>query len=337
MLLKSLVNLAVLAASLVLTTEALASGISDPLEVYSTPQRLVALPDGRKMNIYCLGEGGPTVVLDAGWSDNVTTWRRVQPQIAKSVRVCAFDRAGSGFSEPGPLPRDTKAIVDDLRALLKAAGIAPPYVLVGHSMGGMDARLYASLHRAEVAGMVLVDPANPHQDARFRTVSPAVAAVTGQEIVETRKCVELAETGRLVPEHEDWETCVGTPPASWPRSLRAASLAMHTDPAAQRQQLSEVENVGEPDSAQLDKAEISFGDMPLIVLTAEDTARAAPVSEKDKQALGKVWMALHDEAAALSSRGSNRLIKGSGHFIHGEQPEVVIAAVLEVVAAARAK
>lgn len=322
---------------LALTTEASAGDIPDPLEVYSTPQRLVALPDGRRMNIYCLGEGGPAVVLDAGWSDNVTTWRRVQPQIARSVRVCAFDRAGSGFSDPGPLPRDTKAIVDDLRALLKSAGVAPPYVLVGHSMGGMDARLYASLHRDEVAGMVLVDPANPHQDERFRAVSPAVAAVTGQEIAETRKCVELAETGKLVPEHEDWETCVGTPPASWPRSLRAASLAMHTDPAAQRQQLSEVENVGEPDSAQIDKAEISFGDMPLIVLTAEDTARGVPVSEKDKQALGKVWMTLHDEAAALSNRGVNRLVKGSGHFIHGEQPDVVIAAVLEVVAAARAK
>jgi pimeloyl-ACP methyl ester carboxylesterase len=326
-------------AGLVLFAAGLAQAgdLSDPLEVYSAPQRLVALPDGRKMNLYCLGQGGPTVVLDAGWSDNLITWRRVQPEIAKSVQVCAFDRAGSGFSDPGPLPRDTRAIVADTRALLKAAGIAPPYVLVGHSMGGMDARLYASLHRDEVAAMVLVDPANPHQDSRFRAVSPSVAAVTGQEIAETRKCVELAETGRLVPQHPDWETCVGTPPASWPRSLRAASLAMHTDPAAQRQQLSEVENVGDTDSGQIDQARIPFGDMPLIVLTAEDTARAAPVGEADKAALGKIWMAMHDEAAALSTRGENRLVKGSGHFIHGERPQVVIAAVLEVVAAARAK
>jgi pimeloyl-ACP methyl ester carboxylesterase len=314
-----------------------AADISDPLEVYSTPQRLVTLPDGRRMNLYCLGEGGPTVVFDAGWSSNLITWRRVQPDIAKTVRACAFDRAGSGFSDPGPLPRDTKAIVADLHALLKAARIPGPYVLVGHSMGGMDARLYASLYRSEVAGMVLVDPANPHQDDRFRAVSPAVAAITGQEIAQTRKCVELAEAGKLEPEHADWETCAGTPPASWPRSLRAASLKMNTDPAAQRQQLSEVENVGDIDSSQIDQAKISFGDMPLIVLTASDTARAAPVSEKDKAALGKVWMTLHDEAAALSTRGENRLVKGSGHFIHGEQPDVVIAAVLEVVAAARAK
>ncbi len=122
---------------------------------------------GYKMHIDCTGEGSPTVILESGLGDTYVSWRKVQPQIAKFVRVCAYDRAGIGYSDFSPQPRTSKVIAAELHALLHAAGIAPPYVLVGHSMGGYNVRLYASLYRNEVAGMVLVDASHPDQENRF--------------------------------------------------------------------------------------------------------------------------------------------------------------------------
>ena len=118
---------------------------------------------GFKMHIDCTGEGSPTVILDSGLGDTYVSWRKVQPQIAKFTRVCSYDRAGLGYSDPSSQPRTSKVIATELHALLQAAGIAPPYVLVGHSIGGFNVRLYASLYRSEVAGMVLVDASHPAQ------------------------------------------------------------------------------------------------------------------------------------------------------------------------------
>ena len=101
---------------------------------------------GFKMHIDCTGEGSPTVILESGLGDTYVSWRKVQPQIAKFTRVCSYDRAGLGYSDSSSQPRTSKVIAGELHALLKAAGIAPPYVLVGHSMGGYDVRLYASLY-----------------------------------------------------------------------------------------------------------------------------------------------------------------------------------------------
>jgi triacylglycerol esterase/lipase EstA (alpha/beta hydrolase family) len=107
---------------------------------------------GRKMHIDCAGQGSPTVVLDSGLGDTYTSWRKVQPQIAKFIRVCSYDRAGLGYSESSSAPRTSKVIAGELHELLSAAKVAPPYVLVGHSMGGYDVRLFASLYPNEVVG-----------------------------------------------------------------------------------------------------------------------------------------------------------------------------------------
>ena len=116
---------------------------------------------GFKMHIDCTGEGSPTVILDSGLGDTYLAWRKVQPELAKFTRVCSYDRAGLGYSESSSQPRTSKVIAAELHALLQAADIAPPYVLVGHSVGGFDVRLYASLYPTEVAGMVLVDASHP--------------------------------------------------------------------------------------------------------------------------------------------------------------------------------
>lgn len=114
--------------------------IADP--VYLAPQRLVAIGE-RKLNVYCKGHGSPTVVFDSGLGDGLTVWGLVQPAVANETRACAYDRAGLGFSDAAPTPRTSAAMVDDLHRLLRAAAIDPPYVLVGHSLGGLTSKLYA--------------------------------------------------------------------------------------------------------------------------------------------------------------------------------------------------
>jgi pimeloyl-ACP methyl ester carboxylesterase/ribosomal protein S18 acetylase RimI-like enzyme len=117
---------------------------------------------GRYLHIVRAGTGSRTVILDAGGDSDSLVWRHVLPRIAAFAHVVAYDRAGLRQSEPGPLPRTARDAVDDLYAALIAADVPGPYVLVGHSMGGLHARLFASLHPAEIAGLVLVDA--PHED-----------------------------------------------------------------------------------------------------------------------------------------------------------------------------
>ena len=119
------------------------------------PGRLVDV-GGRRMHIDCTGEGSPTVILDSGLGDTFLSWRKVQPEIAKVTRVCSYDRAGLGYSDSSSQPRTSQVIAEELHALLQAASVQPPYIVVGHSMGGYDVRVYTNLYRSEVVGMVLV-------------------------------------------------------------------------------------------------------------------------------------------------------------------------------------
>src|SRR5215212_6146640 len=123
---------------------------------YPAPGQLVDV-GGYRMHIFCMGAGSPTVVLNSGAGGFSAEWSLVQPELAKATRVCAFDRAGMGWSEPGPAPRSPAHIADELHTLLVNAGIEGPLVLVAHSAGGKHARLYAQRHPERVAGLVLVD------------------------------------------------------------------------------------------------------------------------------------------------------------------------------------
>jgi pimeloyl-ACP methyl ester carboxylesterase len=123
---------------------------------------------GYKLRLQVAGSGTPTVVLDCGFGDSLEVWNNVYPEVMRFARVVAYDRAGLGKSEPGPEPRSFAQIATELHTLLHRANIAPPYVLVGHSMGGADIRAFASLFKEEVAGMVFVDPLNENI---FRSVS----------------------------------------------------------------------------------------------------------------------------------------------------------------------
>jgi len=140
---------------------------------YMHPQRLVTVGGGRRLNLYCSGSGKPAVILEAGAGGSMLDWYAIQPAIARTTKVCSYDRAGREFSDPAPAPASGLAsAVDDLHALLHAATIASPYVLVGHSLGGVIVLSFADRYRAEVAGTVLVDPGHPEM---FPRIAAAIA------------------------------------------------------------------------------------------------------------------------------------------------------------------
>ena len=119
---------------------------------------------GRSLNLYCAGQGPETVVMDSGGNTPGYGWVLVERSVSQFTRACWYDRAGYGWSDPAPKQRTSKEIVDDLHKLLRAARVPPPYILVGHSFGGFNVRIFAAQHPREVAGMVLVDSANEYED-----------------------------------------------------------------------------------------------------------------------------------------------------------------------------
>jgi len=271
---------------------------------------------GYRMHIDCTGEGSPAVILDSGLGDTFISWRKVQLQIAKFTRVCSYDRAGLGYSDSSSQPRTSKVFAGELHALLHAAGIAPPYVLVGHSMGGYDVRLYASLYRNEVAGMVLVDASHPDQENRFP-----------QEL----KNME----GSWLRESEFMEY---TMPFGLPRLLSLCE----DDPvprAAECNWHSAAEGVAElkafPASAAQTAATGSLGDMPLAVLSHDPEKPSAELPADLAKPVNDAWEKMQEELAHLSTRGTQGIARNSSHYIQIDRPDVVIEAVRGVVEQAR--
>src|SRR5262252_4743316 len=125
-------------------------------DIYAKPGKLVSANRAR-LNLYCLGSGSATVVFDSGWEDWAPSWAKVQPEVAKWTRTCSYDRGGTGFSKPGPMPRTSVRLADELHAALHNAHVRGPYILVGHAFGGDVVRTFADRYLSEVAGMVLVD------------------------------------------------------------------------------------------------------------------------------------------------------------------------------------
>lgn len=327
--------------------------ITDP--AYASAQRLVEVEPGRKMNIYCVGEGSPTVVFDAGMNNWSQIWGYVQPAVARRTRACAYDRAGLGFSDPGSRPSSSANIVDDLHKLLVAAGVAPPYVLVGHSYGGMNVRLYADTYRDDVAGLVLDDPSHedsrPRYDdlyARYGPPSPTPAqriakrdADDAAAHVQEVACLDAAEKG-FVEGTPIFSQCVSTGQnLRYSPEINAVYQRLERQHGFLRARISEEDNFDHDSPAQLRAGRRPFGDMPMVVLT-----RDTPACSNDKPCLApcaaadsprpchgnkRLGMILHDELAQLSTRGVHRMVPHSTHDIHLDQPQAVIDAIFEVL------
>src|SRR3569833_522719 len=303
--------------------------VSSAWNVYATAQRLVRLPDGRAMNIYCIGRGNPTVLLDAGLGDSAVIWRKVHSRLAEHTQVCAFDRAGYGFSDPGPLPRDAAHIAQDMKAMLEAAGLQPPYVLVGHSLGGLNVRYYAELHLSEIVGMVLVEPATEHQDQRIGRALPSIAELFKQQRAQIQACLDFA-LGKRKHNPELGEMCKDQPSSDLPPAVNAAAAATNMKPAHLRAELSEFDGIIGSGSDQVAAARRSYDAIPLIVLTA-GSPKIPGLSPAQQNTLLGIIKQMHGELAALSTRGVDRLVPGSSHYVQMDNPQAVIDAVEDVL------
>jgi pimeloyl-ACP methyl ester carboxylesterase len=310
---------------------------------YAGPQTLVKIGRRRRLNLVIAGEGGPTLIFAPGLNGAALHWARVQRVVSRRTRTVAFDKAGIGFSDPGPMPRTAWAVVKDLRAALEGAGIAPPYVLAGLSAGGLQMRLFAFRHPEEVAGMVMVDSSSEYQDQRLDEATGDRRSQTQrlQLLRDYRRLARLAREGALAPGTPDYDRAVGSPAPGLTPAVWAAHLALRTSPEFWRALRSESAAAGAASSDEVARArralgDVPFGDMPLIVLTAgKNAARRPGETAAGADARHRAWVAMHDEIAALSTRGERRTID-AGHAITVEKPDAVIAAIEEVLALARA-
>lgn len=311
---------------------------------YAAPQTLVKIGRRRRLNLLIAGEGAPTVIFASGMGASMLDWARVQHAVALKNRTVAFDKAGLGFSDPGPMPRTASAIVEDLRAVLKAAQILPPYVLAGHSAGGVQMRLFAFRYPQEVVGMVMVDSPGEYQYQRFADAldDQVTERALRRDFRRTySRLIRLARTGALAPGTPDYDRAVGPPLHTLSPAMQAARAAQRTSAAYWRAVRSESAAIYGPDGSSISSDEVaaarrSLGDMPLIVLTAAKSPQPRPgeavaAAETRRQ----LWRAMHDEIAALSTRGERRTVEGAGHSIQYDKPEAVIAAIEEVLDLAR--
>lgn len=299
------------------------------------PQTLATLPDGRHLHFYCQGEGAPVAILDASLSFWSFEFIRLQPELAKTTRVCAVDRAGFGFSDAGPMPRDTVAETADLAAGLKAAKIPGPYVLVGHSYGGQNARYFAYTHPHDVAGLLLIDPGIEHFAQRLPYPKSYMDAA--QTYYDT--CRDAAQSGKLVPGFAppgDDGPCVGEIPEQWTPARQAYTREIFTRPSRFAAMASEFSHVDTTTSAAIDARRRRLGALPLIILSSDEahfTEDRPPGVDADK--LYAAWVSAHRDQASDSSIGEQRSVVGASHFVFQEHPEVVIAAFERIVKAAR--
>lgn len=300
--------------------------LSAGFATYQRGSRLVRLPDGRDINLFCVGKGSPTVILEAGIGESAYNWWPVHQEIGKLTRVCAYDRAGLGRSSPGPKPRDTQSEVMDLEAMLRAAGVRPPYVLVGHSMGAYNMRLFASRNISDVRGMVLVDPSVEDQVPILEAAAPAIAQNDNNAVIYLRGCADPQRSAETIAR------CARSAPEDFTTAMAAEYTASHGLSFFQTF-LSEVESFLTVDSRQVSTAKRAFGAMPLIVLTRGERSADLPGDQAEVE--WTLWNQMHGELAKLSSVGSNRIVAGANHYIHVDKPKAVIDAVGEVLAAAR--
>jgi pimeloyl-ACP methyl ester carboxylesterase len=283
---------------------------------YPPPGEMVNV-GGHRLHINCIGRGGPAVILGSGLGNMSADWANVQPEVAKTTRVCAYDRAGMGWSEAGPEPRDAKQISGELHTLLKGADIAGPYVLVGHSTGGLYARMYADRYPEEVAGVVLIDSSHPEQFTRpegRKYYDPTKRVVTVAPWLARLGVIRLFD--------------LNPAPRGLPPKQRAQVEAFNSSTQQLATAAEEFRLILQT-SAQV-RGTDGLGGKPLVVISAgESSPGNFPAS---------YWLKLQGELASLSSNSLHRVVEGATHtslLYERSDSQASGAAIDEVVAAVR--
>ena len=295
---------------------------------------------GRTLNIYCSGEGSPAVIFESGGNDPGYDWVLVQPEVARMTRACWYDRAGVGWSDPPPVPPTSATIANDLHELLRAAGVPPPYVLVGQSIGGEYVRVVAGKYPAEVAGMVLVDSSHPDQQEPPVMKSPANRV---PKLVREAACLLRPALVRFgIVRWISGRSRTFAPPQMSAEEQRVyvALRSRATADATAFGQWCRGTNggadmpdrgTGNPEIDDAARASGSLGDRPLLVLTAgKDASPPDPVAAQQIAAFHTVWVnQLQSSLARLSTRGRQIVVANSGHGMQVEAPDALVRAVNE--------
>jgi pimeloyl-ACP methyl ester carboxylesterase len=307
--------------------------------IYENPGVMAPAGDGASLNLTCAGSGSPTVVFESGWEDWAPAWAVVQPRIATFTRACSYDRAGAGFSDPGPMPRTSERIATELHGALHAAGIAGPYILVGHAFGGDNVRAFADLFMDDVAGMVLVDadPADVGSAAQRQRDDRGDLAY----IADVRACRDAVAAGKPLPPSSPGssDTCAqqffrGLPEAQWSPELNAKLLEIAKSKVAMWDAyISEMQNMPR-DEIWLRAHRRSLGARPIRVLTSGNHAvghleTQAPVSLKHLAYEYEIAVA-QSRWLSLSSDARQTFTGHSSEYIQFDQPDVVVDAVRDV-------
>ena len=303
------------------------------------PGRLIDLGTHR-LHLRCTGQAAPTVIFDAALGGSSLSWSLVQPAVGQVTRACAYDRAGFGWSDAGPLPRTVGRIADELFDVLRLAGVPGPYVLVGHSFGGLVMRMFAARHRDQVAGLVLIEPAipdewvNPAEQQRDQIARGmrlcrygTIAAQSGLARVVAglvrvgalglaRSIVAIVSRGGLRREDEG----ILAPIWKLPPDVRQLLRHMWTQPKFFEALGSQIASISESAGEVLRESSAELGTLPLVVMSA---ATADPHRLRADAAL-----------ARQSTRGRHLLVRDSGHWIPLDAPRAVVdviqALVLEI-------
>jgi pimeloyl-ACP methyl ester carboxylesterase len=287
---------------------------------YPPPGVLVNV-DGHKMHIYCMGEGSPTIILDHVGGGSSMDWALIQPKLAEHTRVCAYDRAGFGWSDYNPAPRTLAEQVNELHTLLTGANEPGPYILVGHSYGARVDRVYAAKYPEEVAGMVLMDAGILADDPRY----PAeMQSDFESEDNMLRAARWLAPFGLV----RVTRPLMGFPTYDLPEEARLASASFAVLPHYFQSLIADGDAM--PTVLREEREVTSLGDIPLLVLVA---------TEPD-DAVRKVWSQANIEMATLSTKGSYQIVNGATHMslvYRQSDAQICTEGILEILDAVQDK
>jgi len=295
------------------------------LEKFPAPGKLVKTSQG-DIHLHCQGQGDVTVILESGQGDSSLDWAVVQSAVAQFARVCTYDRPGLGWSSPATNILTAQQIADNLHQTLKGADIAGPYILVGHSIGGVYARAFAQQHSKDIAGLVFVDSA--HENQRYRLPSDMIKEGT---ILKGFASVFRA----LAP--------VGIPRAlkladrmqgdNFPDDVRPAAMARMYQSHFFKALFNEVK-ASELSTAQTEPP-ADLGNTPLIVLSRGGINPDLP--EAQFKQLKQIWNELQQNLVNLSTNSQHIIAEKSGHYIHHDQPELVVNAIRQIVNASQTR
>ena len=247
--------------------------------------------NGRQLAFHRVGSRSPTVILETGLGAESSEWSSIQQRIGSSTLTVRYDRVGRGDSDPAEVPRTAGDMVDDLHSLLSVAGIPAPYILVGHSFGGLLMRLFAHRYLAEVCSLVLVDAMNENQ---FDVIGAALPPPTPDDPPALRGFREFWSGG--------WRK-----PASTPERI---------DFAASFRQVREVRSLGE---------------LPVRIISAGTVINSAFMPENARPALQSSWDQLQSHFLRLSPHARQSFAMQSGHFVQRDAPEVLIEAITDLI------